>query len=90
MAARGLLPHPFNADDAHEAVRQLASPPLPATLALQADLEKADEFEAAYNFRFEDPSGGAIVTHARNVGAGLVRAAVAAAARQGGGGGGGW
>jgi len=29
--------------------------------------EKADQFEAAYNFRFEDPEGNKVVTHARKV-----------------------
>ena len=29
--------------------------------------QKADNFEAAYNFRFEDPEGNTIVTHPRNV-----------------------
>ena len=33
----------------------------------EEELEKADAFEAAYNFRFEEPGGAEIVTHARNV-----------------------
>lgn len=29
--------------------------------------QQADNFEAAYNFRFEDPEGNTIVTHPRNI-----------------------
>ena len=36
-------------------------------------LERADAFEAAYNFRFEEPGGGEIVTHARSVESSLRR-----------------
>lgn len=30
------------------------------------ELEKQDDFETAYNFRFEDPNGAQLVTHARS------------------------
>lgn len=33
----------------------------------EVEVDKADAFEAAYNFRFEEPGGTTIVTHARTV-----------------------